>query len=128
MTDTTTPETYPYEKRYWYPHMQPDHVALWERFIERYPDMFESCWYDLPVGTIPEFNDPAHPVYVGGQEKLYRKKIDVVGFSKGKVVIIEIKPKATASAIGQVKRYKYLFTKEWPQLPTSEAAVITDTI
>ncbi len=121
-------ELVPFEKRYWYPHMQQDHVSIWERFIATYPESYDTCQYDVTVGSVPGFTDPAHPVSVPGQEKLYKKKIDVVAFKGGNIDIIEIKPKANASAVGQVKRYVYLYSKEFAPGKNLQPVIVTDSM
>lgn len=108
--------------------MMPEDVAIWERFISAYPNSFELCMYDFPVGSLPEFMDTSHPVAVAGEEKLYKKKIDVVGLKGQEIAIIELKPKAGASAVGQVKMYCALFKKENPAAPACRAVVITDSV
>ena len=93
---------YEYEKRYWYPNMRPEDVAIWERFIEAYPEAYTQVSYDVLVGSPPQFDTQVGDHPASDDIRLYKKKIDVVGYKPGLVHIIELKPNAGASALGQV--------------------------
>lgn len=121
-----TIERYPYAERYWYPHMGPEDAAIWVRFIKAFPDAYDECQYDVKVGKIPdmvlESPDPA----IRGQAPLYQRKIDVVGWRDGKPEVIELKPAASASAIGQVSGYSYLYARDINDGVKPAALIITD--
>ena len=34
-----------------YPHMKPEDVAIWERFLLDYPEYFDTVDYDVSVGV-----------------------------------------------------------------------------
>ena len=120
------PETFIFEKRYWYPHMMPEDRAIWERFIEKYPDAYDTVQYDVPCGSDPEFNSSVQEEIGGNAIKLYKKKIDVLAFKGDAIDIIELKPKAGASAVGQVKMYKNLYIKDYTPPVTPRCVLITD--
>lgn len=122
------PETFPYEKRYWYPHMKPNDVALWERFIYLYPDDYDFCQYDVLVGSDPDFDTTVSPDTGGDAWKLYQKKIDVVAFKGDRIDIIELKPRAGASAVGQVLMYKKLYIKDYTPPSRPRCIIITDDV
>ncbi len=123
-----TSEIFKYEKRYWYPHMMPEDVAIWERFIARYPDAYDGCEYDVPVGTLPNFDVKLSEGTEDQTYKLYKKKIDVVAYSKEDIDIIELKPNAGASAVGQIKMYRSLFIKEFSPPIAPRCIIITDKV
>lgn len=119
-------ERYRYEKRSWYPHMKPADVALWDRFIEKYPDAYDTCEYDFWVGSPPPFNPIVNEETMGSVDGLYRLKIDVVGRKDGSIDIIELKPRADAKALGQVREYVRLYKRdEKPNKPV-RAVLVTD--
>ncbi len=120
-------ETFPFEKRHWYPHMMPYDVAIWERFIEQFPDAYDHVQYDVKVGTPPEFDTVVHEPTMGDAINLYKKKIDVIGYKGDQIDIIELKPNAGSSALGQVIGYGVLYTKEFNPPTTPKLVVITDT-
>lgn len=120
------PEKYKYEKRSYYPHMMPADVAIWERFIEKFPDMYDEVSYDVKVGNPPEFNTVVNEETGGDILDLYKLKIDVIGYKDNQIDIIEIGPRAGANKVGQVKRYRYFFVKEFTPSVTPKAIVLTD--
>lgn len=121
-------EIYPYEQRYWYPHLSPAEAAIWHRFIKKYPDAYDQVAYDVKVGTIPDFvlnqDDPA----IRKQANLYQYKIDVVGFKGDDIDVIELKQGATMRAIGQVKGYRKLYTRDVSASAKGKDIIITDVL
>lgn len=119
-------ERTPYGKRGWYKHMKPEDVAIWERFIERFPEMYDEVEYGVRVGTVPQFvsehSDPA----MQAQADIYRREIDVIGHKQGQIDIIELKPDAGTSALGQVRGYVSLYERDYTPSVFPKAIVITD--
>lgn len=120
------PETFPFEKRYWYPHMMPYDVAIWERFIEKYPDAYDFVSYDVKVGSGPAHDTVVNPETGGDSINLYKRKIDVVGYKGERIDIIELKPRAGSSALGQVAGYGVLYKKDYTPPTEPNLVVITD--
>lgn len=119
-------DMFKYELRAKYPHMKPRDIGIWERFVVKYPNAYQAVQYDFHVGDPPSFN----PLYDDGTDKnqdaLYRLKIDVVGFAGNDIDIIELKPSAGPSTIGQVKGYKTLYERdEAPKEPVN-VVILTD--
>ena len=106
------PEEYPYGKLNWYPHMMPEDVAVWERFIAANPTAYETCQYDFPVGKVPDFVSEGTPEDHASMERLYKRKIDVVAKTADTIAIIELKPQCTMSTIGQVLGYQHLYVRD----------------
>jgi hypothetical protein len=121
-------EIYPYEQRYWYPHLSPAEAALWHKFVAKNPDAFKQVAYDVKVGTIPDFVMEQEDEAIRKQASLYRYKIDVVGFKDGKIAIIELKQSATFRAIGQVKAYGKLYARDIGNTLPVEYIIITDNL
>lgn len=105
-------EVFEYEIRDWYPHMKPRDKEIWDRFIAKHPDAYLECQYDFHVGDPPPFNTLMDDDEDLNQDALYRLKIDVIGHKPDQVDIIEVKPDAGPSTIGQVKGYKALFVRD----------------
>ena len=101
-------------------------TAIWEKFIEQYPDAYTFCQYDFHIGDAPPFNTLMDDGEDLNQDKLYRLRIDVIGHKNGNDDIIELKPNAGVSTIGQVQSYKTLFIRD--ELPKGkvQAVIITD--
>ena len=62
------------------------------------------------------------------QKILYQKKIDVIGYKNNDVYIVEVKPNAGSSALGQVLSYKLLYQNEFQISPPAKLMIITDKI
>ena len=108
--------------------MKPADVLIWERFIEKYPDAYETCQYDVEVGSPPDFDTIVNPETGGDAEALYKRKIDAVCVKNGNIDIIELKPNAGPSSVGQVKGYRTLYVRDLTPARTPRAVIITDKI
>lgn len=94
-----------------YPHMKPEDIAVWERFLIAHPDFFDTVDYDFKVGEgAPQA--PTLPENIRRDGKiLTQKKVDVVGYRGDDVFIAELKPIADMRALGQVLSYSNLYVK-----------------
>ena len=119
---------YPYGKLSKYPHMKPADVLLWERFIEKYPNAYDTCEYDVWIGTPPPFDTTVNLETGGDVEGLYRLKIDVVAHTGGRIDVIELKPRARLSSLGQVKGYARLYARDLKPTGELRPVIITDTL
>lgn len=119
---------YVYALRYKYPHMKPADILIWERFIAANPSAYEFAEYDYLVGSPAPFDTTVNPETGGSDEALYRRKIDAVGHRKDGIDIIELKPRAGPSALGQVKGYQTLYVRDEKPTKPTRAVVITDVI
>lgn len=113
-------------KRYWYPHMKPADVAILERFIARFPDAFQKCAYSVPVGTGLAPEDFAAAGLSPAENYNYQRKIDVLGYAEGVYTIIELKPRASTAAVGQVKGYGTLFRRDYKHAGPLRLMIATD--
>lgn len=100
--------------------------AIWERFLNKYVGAYDSMQYDFHVGDPPPFNTLNDAGEDWEQDKLYRLRIDAIGLLEKEIHVIEIKPNAGPSTIGQIKSYKTLYERdEEPRVPV-KAVIITD--
>lgn len=117
-----------FQKQRKYPHMLPADVALWERFIDRNPGYFSRVEYDVHVGgglDIQEWwTDSERQAY----SWLAAKRIDVVGHRNNQIYIIEVKPEAGISAIGQVLCYRMLYREKYKPTAALVGCIVTDYI
>ena len=121
-------EYFDYAIRYWYPHMAPADRTIWERFIKLYPKAYDKVQYDVKLGTIPDFVKDHTDAVMQAEASLYQKKIDVIGYAGERIDIIELKPRAAFSAIGQVKGYVSLYLRDHTPPTTPNAVIITDAL
>lgn len=117
-----------YEQRDYYPHMAVADTAIWSRYIQRYPDAFKEAAYDVAVGAGAEFDTVVNPATGGDVKKLYQRKIDVVLRDGGGVILVEVKPRATTAAIGQITGYATLWKRDFPDYPITQLVIVTDSI
>lgn len=106
---------WPYQKLAKYPHMRPSDVAVWERFIAKYPNEYVNVDYDyhLGIGQAGLEDDPTSIAF--GQKKVKKLKADAIAYrSDGSVDVIEIKPKTGTSAFGQIIAYGILYNQDFP--------------
>lgn len=94
-----------YEKLSKYPHLSPFDTAIWERFMRAFPARFDSCDYDWHVGNGAAFLPTGDDSPEGRENRLYQKKIDVIGYKDNCATMIEVKPEANMKALGQMLVY-----------------------
>lgn len=121
-------EREPYRLQRRYNHMKPVDVEIWEAFLRAYPNAYESVIYDQPVGTGSPIPEGTPDNIALDMKMLTQWKIDVVGFIDDEVHVIEIKPDAGLSALGQVLGYAYLFRKEHPEHSKVVPVILTNQI
>lgn len=115
-----------YKKGYWYPHMKPRDVLIWERFIDKYPQRYKKVQYDFSIGDVPPFIASASSREGQAMGELYKLKIDVLGYTENSIDLIEVKPAAGAASIGQVLGYVQLYKRDVnPALPINPV-IVTD--
>ena len=114
------------EKLRRYPHMFPEDIGIWERFLEDYASNYVGFSYDVKVGTGVEANPEDNKKHAYMKEILSKYRIDVVGLKDSLIEIIEVKPEASTTAIGQIITYVNLYQRdEKPTLPV-RGVIITD--
>jgi len=118
-------QTYPFKIRYWYDHMMPRDVEVWERFVAAWPETYDTVQYDVKVGSIPDFVANAEDIGQRAQAPLYQRKIDVVAYKGDQLDIIEVKPEATMATIGQVLGYKMLYIRDFTPPVEPKAIIVT---
>ena len=114
----------PYVTRKYYPHMTGEDGAIWNRFVEKYPQRFDSVDYDFRVGQGTELAGDIDDNYVRMAKMLSQKRIDVVGWNGDYPTIIEVKLRVGLSTLGQILGYQKLFGKEFPHFSFPELLVV----
>lgn len=117
---------YVQEKLPKYPHLLPADVDLWERFMEAHPGFFERVEYDVHVGGAIDVRPWWSAEDRRSFSHLAAKRIDVVGHTPGRIWIIEVKPEAGVSAIGQLISYRLLYEKRFGATAPLVLCLVTD--
>lgn len=105
-------------KNRFYPHLLPNDIPVWERFLEAFPDRYDRIDYDVRVGKGRE----APPEFEANLRKmaldLSRRRIDAIGYTPNRIDIIEITRLADLKAIGQLLAYPLLYRETFgPSVP-----------
>lgn len=119
-------DIYEFGKRFKYPHMSVADTEIWNRFLDKFSTYFDACQYDFHIGEAPPFNTLMDDETDKNQDMLYRLRIDVVGHKGEDRNIIEIKPNAGPSTIGQVQSYKTLYDRDEEPKAKTPCLIITD--
>jgi len=109
-----------------YRHMMAEDTAIWRKFINNGDYLPDVVWFDVRVGdmgTLPE-NPPDWMTKMAWH--LLRKRIDVVGRVGVDYWVIEVKPRASYEAFGQVVYYSYAFEREYKTGGEIVPVIVTD--
>jgi hypothetical protein len=109
-----------------FPHMLAGDIALWRKWLNKYGTNFQVYLYDLHVGAGVPILPGTLAQYRLQAEISSKKRIDVVARRAGEIYIIEVKPYASLSAIGQVLCYSALYKKEFNPTERVIPCIVTD--
>lgn len=119
-------QPHPYKLLHTYPGMGKKDEIIWDEYIKARPDVFDACYYNVPVG------DPSHSeserdemLYNGGMG-VSQWRVDVLAYRDGKPFIIELKPNAGGGSIGQVLSYRAVLAKHGVVPKDTPCMVITN--
>lgn len=105
-------EAYQQSWRGKYPHMLPEDVPVWERFLDINPTLFERIYYDVRVGGVvpgPELGDEKMRLMFWQNTA---KRIDALGEMKNEIWIIEVAANPGLRAVGQLNTYIALWWED----------------
>ena len=96
-----------------YPHMMSEDAAVWQRYLTEPVTEMKRVWYDVHVGSgnvsAAESDEMIRRISAG----VTRKRIDVVARVGGGYWVIELKPRADMTALGQALAYSRMFEAEY---------------
>jgi len=111
-----------------YVHMLPQEREIWERWMQKYGNLFFSYEYDVRVGegieVRPEWGDEIARM----AKLLTMKRIDVVARRPGETWIIEVKPHVGTGAYGQIRVYEKLLRQKLGEEENIRLAFVCETI
>lgn len=93
-------------------HMLPQDIRIWDRFLLAFEKEYDRFDYDVRVGPLPPNLPDLPPNLQPLVDALYRLRIDVVAWKGDQPTIIEVKPNAGLSCLGQLLTYNYFWRKE----------------
>lgn len=124
---TKQPETFPLQQLRKYPHMLPADAQLWTRYLETNPFPAAHVRYDVHVGTPAPVPEGTGPNYARMIQALSTKRIDALVILPDKTLVVEVKPHAGATAVGQALCYALLYRQENPLIAPPTPTILTDT-
>ena len=114
-------------KNRFYPHLLPDDIELWERFLKVRGDQYDSFDYDIRIG---KGRDPGTNVDSKIRRmgiELSQRRIDAIGHRPGSLTVIEITLSAGLKAVGQLLTYPDLYKLTYnPTLPVKTLLVAAE--
>jgi len=117
---------YPADKLRMYPHLMVGDIVIWEQYLGTVDHGFGSFDYDVHVGEGIVLMEEWEPEIKAMALALSEKRIDVVGWVDDVPTIIEVKPSASLSAIGQVLCYRELYSTRFPGVIRPLLVIVTD--
>ena len=114
------------DKLHKYPHMFPLDIAIWERFLDQFGADYLGFDYDIKVGSGTEPVPGLTEEYQRMQAILSKYRVDVVGYTNNAIYIIETKPEAGTTAIGQIDLYVSLYKRDFNPDRQVKGMIITD--
>ncbi len=96
-----------------FPHLLPDDIVVWQRFLEHFGHLYSTFDYDVRVGQ----GRPAPDQPMEGIRKmaldLSQRRIDAVGHQPSGPTVIEITTGIGFKAIGQIQVYPRLYRERF---------------
>lgn len=99
-------------KNRFFPHMMPEEIPIWERYLADHESEYDTITYDVKVGTPVTVPDEIDAKVADGARLLSMKRIDAIGWKMGVPTIIEVKLIIGMKAIGQIITYPILYAKQ----------------
>lgn len=109
-----------------YRHLEPLDTAIWNAWLDTDPWPDAVVAYDVLVGTPATVPEGTPDNYRRMVEHLSSLRIDVVVVRPGVTLVVEIKPSASLSAIGQALGYAHLFHAAFRDYPIATPTILTD--
>lgn len=109
-----------------YPHMLAEDVSVWTKFLTKMQPVIKALWYDVHVGEPVKVAPEASVIQKKVAAGVSRKRIDVVCSIKSEFWVIEVKPHANMTALGQAFSYTRLFSMEYDTYRSVKAVVVCD--
>ena len=113
-----TEPIYPPTRQAHYPHLSALDSQLWDNYLALGDHGYLSVQYDVPVGEPIDASLLTLPKNLYMEARLSAHRIDIVATAKDHIDIIECKPRAGTTALGQLIIYSQLYQSSYnPTLP-----------
>lgn len=96
----------------WPAHMATEDYAIWTMIKQKLLSDAKYMYFDVGLGGAKNIPDEYEPSFVYMWERLNQKRIDVLTDTGSEWHIIELRPRATSTAIGRLLQYLDLWNTE----------------
>ena len=110
------------------PHMYGEDLGLWYKYRPTVIQKALRIYFDVGLGGQMEVPPETPPEMAVMWLRNTQKRIDVLIEEEKKWIIIELRARAQASAIGRLLQYFNLWKEDPPDNRTVELRLITDTV
>lgn len=111
-----------------YPHFLAGDTEVWTKYLRNPVVPIKELWYDVHVGRAVDLLAESDEIDRRIAAGVSRKRIDVVARVGNGFWIIEVKPVAGLSALGQIIIYTRLFAREFPVTGEIVPVIVSDEI
>lgn len=111
-----------------YPHFLSEDIGVWTRYLQSPIAKIAEVWYDVHVGTPIAVANEAGQMDHKLAAALGMKRIDVVARVTDVFWVIEVKPIANMTAVGQAVAYRRLFMQEFEPRREVLGVIICDQV
>lgn len=109
-----------------YAHLLPKDTEIMTRYLQQNGNHIEAIAYDVHVGEGIDVGTEYPPEIIRMSKAISRMRLDALARQDGKYIIIEAKPSAGVTAIGQVLSYLYLIGVSYPTIKPLKMLIVTD--
>ena len=124
---TTLGNPYPQKWEGTPPHMSGEDLDLWHKYRVTAIQKAINIYFDVGLGGQTEVPAGTSPEMAFMWLRNTQKRIDVLIQQETKWIIIELRARAQASAVGRLLQYFDLWKEDPPDKKTVELCLVTDT-
>jgi hypothetical protein len=107
-----------------YPGMPALESDLTRAWLRKYGYQYDRFGFNVLVGSGAEIQPGIDAVTAGQFKNLTRKRIDVAAYQGSLADLIEVKPRASMGAIGQLLGYRHLWQEDYPLIAVRQLLVL----
>ena len=93
-------------------HMATEDYAIWQKIKDKLLKDAQMMYFDVGLGGAKNIPSEYEPSFIYMWERLNQKRIDVLTDNGTRWNIIELRPRATSTAIGRLLQYRELWKLE----------------
>lgn len=109
------------------PHMIAEDLTLWNKYRNTAIQKAKNLYFDVGLGGQTEVPPGTSPEMATMWLRNTQKRVDVLVEEENKWVIIELRARAQASAVGRILQYFNLWREDPPDDKIVELRLVTDT-